>query len=156
VPFDIQTLDIQLPELQESPLVIAIEKTRLASNRVNVSLFITLPPTYFCFLQVSPFSTVASLGHTQAPCLVEDTSLCFNALGGLPGPYIKHFLDELGSAGLFKVCFPTYSWRRGHPHDSSILPPSIPPSPRWWKPTKTAPPGLSAMLGFLRVQGSNP
>lgn len=73
VPFDIQTLDIQLPELQESPLVIAIEKTRLASNRV------------------------------KAPCLVEDTSLCLNALGGLPGPYIKHFLDELGSAGLFKM-----------------------------------------------------
>jgi len=36
VPFDIVTLDIELPELQESPLVIAIEKTRLASNRVIV------------------------------------------------------------------------------------------------------------------------
>jgi inosine triphosphate pyrophosphatase len=23
------------------------------------------------------------------PAMVEDTSLCFNALGGLPGPYIK-------------------------------------------------------------------
>lgn len=24
--------------------------------------------------------------------MTEDTSLCFNALDGLPGPYIKHFL----------------------------------------------------------------
>ena len=35
--------------------------------------------------------------------LVEDTSLCFNALGGLPGPYVKWFLDEMGSAGLYKL-----------------------------------------------------
>ena len=25
----------------------------------------------------------------SGPVIVEDTSLCFNALGGLPGPYIK-------------------------------------------------------------------
>jgi len=61
VPFDIQTLDIQLPELQESPLVIAIEKTRLASNRVKVSFFIFSPPTHFCFLPVSHFLPVPSL-----------------------------------------------------------------------------------------------
>lgn len=34
---------------------------------------------------------------------MEDTSLCFNALGGMPGPYIKWFLDEMGSAGLYKL-----------------------------------------------------
>lgn len=28
--------------------------------------------------------------------MVEDTCLCFNALKGLPGPYIKHFLHKLG------------------------------------------------------------
>ncbi len=49
--------------------------------------------------------------------MVEDTSLCFNALGGLPGPYarlkylhmyrshwigryIKWFLDKTGHVGL--------------------------------------------------------
>ena len=26
--------------------------------------------------------------------MVEDTCLCFNALKGLPGPYIKHFLER--------------------------------------------------------------
>lgn len=35
--------------------------------------------------------------------LVEDTSLCFNALKGLPGPYIKWFLDKIGHDGLNKL-----------------------------------------------------
>ncbi len=30
-------------------------------------------------------------------CVVEDTSLEFNALGGMPGPFIKWFQDKLGS-----------------------------------------------------------
>ncbi|XP_014771708.1 inosine triphosphate pyrophosphatase isoform X2 [Octopus bimaculoides] len=36
----------------------------------------------------------------KGPVVVEDTSLCFNALGGLPGPYIKWFLDKLKPEGL--------------------------------------------------------
>lgn len=35
-----------------------------------------------------------------SPVLVEDTSLCFSALNGLPGPYIKWFLQSLGPEGL--------------------------------------------------------
>lgn len=38
-----------------------------------------------------------------SPVLVEDTSLTFNALGKLPGPLIKWFLTELGTAGLCKI-----------------------------------------------------
>lgn len=34
------------------------------------------------------------------PVLVDDTSLCFNALGGLPGPYIKWFMATIGHQGL--------------------------------------------------------
>ncbi|KAL0223058.1 hypothetical protein P9112_002448 [Eukaryota sp. TZLM1-RC] len=37
------------------------------------------------------------------PLIVEDTCLCFNALGGLPGPYIKWFLKKLGPDGLIKM-----------------------------------------------------
>lgn len=33
------------------------------------------------------------------PCITEDTALCFKALNGLPGPYIKYFLTELGHDG---------------------------------------------------------
>ncbi|CAG8671000.1 20696_t:CDS:2, partial [Racocetra persica] len=32
----------------------------------------------------------------NGPAITEDTCLCFNALEGLPGPYIKWFLDKLG------------------------------------------------------------
>ena len=39
----------------------------------------------------------------QGPCVVEDTCLCFNALKGLPGPYIKWFLKSIGPEGLFKM-----------------------------------------------------
>ncbi|XP_066158975.1 inosine triphosphate pyrophosphatase [Euwallacea fornicatus] len=37
------------------------------------------------------------------PVLVEDTCLCFNALKGLPGPYIKWFLEKLGPEGLYSM-----------------------------------------------------
>lgn len=36
-------------------------------------------------------------------CLVEDTSLMFHALGGMPGPYIKWFQERLKSDGLYKI-----------------------------------------------------
>jgi inosine triphosphate pyrophosphatase len=36
----------------------------------------------------------------SAAVLTEDTSLEFHALKGLPGPYIKYFLEALGHDGL--------------------------------------------------------
>lgn len=39
----------------------------------------------------------------QKPVLVEDTSLTFSALGSLPGPLIKWFLQELGNDRLCKL-----------------------------------------------------
>ena len=33
-------------------------------------------------------------------CVTEDTALCFEALNGLPGPYIKHFMENLGHDGM--------------------------------------------------------
>src|SRR4051812_42151089 len=39
--------------------------------------------------------------HVQGPVLVEDVSLEFAALGRLPGPFIKWFIEELG---LEKLC----------------------------------------------------
>ena len=35
----------------------------------------------------------------NGPCITEDTALCFKAMGGLPGAYIKDFLKELGHEG---------------------------------------------------------
>lgn len=39
----------------------------------------------------------------SGPCVVEDTSLEFTALGGMPGAYIKFFQRSLGSEGLYKI-----------------------------------------------------
>ncbi|KAJ6640374.1 Inosine triphosphate pyrophosphatase [Pseudolycoriella hygida] len=41
--------------------------------------------------------------HVQGPVIVEDTCLCFNAMKGLPGPYIKWFLERLGPEGLYTM-----------------------------------------------------
>ncbi|EXJ86479.1 Ham1 family protein [Capronia epimyces CBS 606.96] len=60
------------------------------------------------------------------PVLTEDTALEFRAYGGLPGPYIKYFLQALGHEGLnnmlaayedktaFAVCTFAYSAGPGH------------------------------------------
>ena len=71
LPFSIVSAKIDLPELQGAdPVEVSLEKCRLAAEQV------------------------------QGPVLVEDTSLCYNALQGLPGIYIKWFLDKLGHEGL--------------------------------------------------------
>lgn len=64
------SLKLDLPELQGEPEDISREKARLAAKQV------------------------------KGPVLVEDTCLCFNALKGLPGPYIKWFLQKIGHEGL--------------------------------------------------------
>lgn len=68
--FTLEARKVDLPELQGEPEDIAVEKAKLAAVDIG------------------------------GPTLVEDTSLCFNALGGLPGPYIKWFLDKTGHDGL--------------------------------------------------------
>jgi inosine triphosphate pyrophosphatase len=40
--------------------------------------------------------------------IVEDVSLCFNALNGLPGPYIKWFLENIGCQKIYNL-LDTYS-----------------------------------------------
>ncbi|KAL7509615.1 hypothetical protein ACHAXN_008286 [Cyclotella atomus] len=71
--FVIDNAKIDLPELQGTPIDIAIEKCRLAAEQL------------------------------QSPVMIEDTSLCFYDLNGLPGPYIKWFLDDIGLEGLNKM-----------------------------------------------------
>lgn len=60
-------------------------------------------------LQGEPENIVKEkLAYARKQCpegviLVEDTSLCFEGLKGLPGPYIKDFLEKLGRDGLYKL-----------------------------------------------------
>jgi non-canonical purine NTP pyrophosphatase (RdgB/HAM1 family) len=39
----------------------------------------------------------------KCPLIVEDVSLCFEAMGKLPGPFIKFFIAELGQEGLCRL-----------------------------------------------------
>ena len=73
MPFMLTNRKLNLPELQGDPLEIAKEKCRLAAESV------------------------------KGPVLTEDTSLCFHALNGMPGPYIKWFLESCGHDGLNRM-----------------------------------------------------
>lgn len=54
-------------------------------------------------VEISNHKVLQALHQIQSTVIIEDTCLCFNALKGLPGPYIKWFLKELGPAGLYKM-----------------------------------------------------
>ena len=53
----------------------------------------------------------AAYAQLKKPVIVEDTKLEFEALGALPGPFIKWFLEELGVGGTAKI-LDGYSNRR--------------------------------------------
>ncbi|KAI0650904.1 Maf/Ham1 [Trametes meyenii] len=76
---EVESQELDIPEVQGSTQEVAIAKCRRAAELLG------------------------------GPCITEDTALCFEALNGLPGPYIKYFLKELGHDGLNKllVGFPT-------------------------------------------------
>lgn len=44
-----------------------------------------------------------ALKHHTGDFIVEDTSLYFEALNGLPGPLIKWFMKTVGNEGLYKI-----------------------------------------------------
>lgn len=71
---NLRILDVDLPEIQE------INTEAVAKNKA-----------------------IQGAQLAGGACVVEDTSLEFNALGGMPGPFIKWFQDSLGSEGLYKI-----------------------------------------------------
>ena len=72
-PFEVVSQKLDLPEYQGTSQDICLEKCRKAAEIV------------------------------QGPVIVQDVSLCFNAMGGLPGPYLKWFATELKADGLYKL-----------------------------------------------------
>ncbi|KAF5552567.1 Ham1 family [Fusarium mexicanum] len=62
----VRNQSLDLPEIQGSIEEITIAKCRTAAEMVG------------------------------GPVVVDDTALCFNAMNGMPGPYIKFFLEALG------------------------------------------------------------
>ena len=69
----LRALSLDLPEYQGTSDYITEQKTLMAESIVN------------------------------GPVIVEDTSLHFNALNGLPGSYIKWFYEKLNNDGLIKM-----------------------------------------------------
>ncbi|KAJ5963322.1 Ham1-like protein, partial [Penicillium vulpinum] len=65
--------EVDVPEIQGTIEEIAKEKARRAAEAIN------------------------------GPALTEDTALEFHALKGLPGPYIKYFMENVGHEGLNKM-----------------------------------------------------
>jgi len=71
---EVEGIEIDLPELQElDPMKIITEKLKEATKNHSGEFFI------------------------------EDTSLYFECLNGLPGPLIKWFLQSLGNNGLYEL-----------------------------------------------------
>ena len=69
---EIEQLDVDLPEIQEIDAKAVIRAKLLEA-----------------------------LKHRQGDVIVEDSSLCFDCLNGLPGPLIKWVLKALGNDGLY-------------------------------------------------------
>ena len=72
---EVKQLDIDFPELQGLPGDIVKDKLKITSEKSK---------------------------NLKGLILVEDISLCFNAYGGLQGPYIKYFLKTIKQEGLYK------------------------------------------------------
>ena len=72
-PHRVVSQRIDLPEYQGTSSDVTSEKCREAARRLG------------------------------GPVIVEDTSLCLSALGGLPGPYIKWFVDKVGPEGIHRM-----------------------------------------------------
>lgn len=53
--------------------------------------------------EVSTAKALKAAELIDGPVLVEDTALEFDALNGLPGPYIKWFFESLGNDGLYNL-----------------------------------------------------
>ena len=54
-------------------------------------------------VEVSRAKCKQAVDLCHGPVIVEDTSLCLNALNGLPGPYIKWFYEAIGNEGIARL-----------------------------------------------------
>lgn len=71
---EIEQLDIDLPEIQE------VDPHKIIEAKLN-----------------------EALKHHEGAFFVEDTSLCLDAMNGLPGPLIKWFVAKVGNQGIFEI-----------------------------------------------------
>merc|ERR1712046_70388 len=80
--------------------------TKTAPNLIIDRVAIDLPEYQGTIEEVASKKCEAAwneINQKDVRVLVEDTALCFSALGDLPGVYIKWFLDKLKPEGLHKM-----------------------------------------------------
>ncbi|KAL3706728.1 nucleoside triphosphate pyrophosphohydrolase ham1 [Talaromyces marneffei ATCC 18224] len=102
---------VDVPEIQGTIEEIAKEKCRRAADAVNCNVSMIHGGSVI-LKQGDQSRTLYSHTDIQiayyhyqvgGPVLTEDTALEFHAYKGLPGPYIKSFLEALGHEGLNKM-----------------------------------------------------
>ncbi|KAK4049438.1 nucleoside triphosphate pyrophosphohydrolase ham1 [Microbotryomycetes sp. JL201] len=72
-PIEITSKDVDVPEIQGTTREVAIAKVKAAADKIG------------------------------GACITEDTALSFDALGGLPGAYIKAFMSTIGHDGINRM-----------------------------------------------------
>ncbi|KAH8873062.1 Inosine triphosphate pyrophosphatase [Schistosoma japonicum] len=69
------------------------------TNKVRTA-DLDLPEVQGSIEEVSKQKCISAFKIIGGPVLVEDTALCFNALNGMPGPFIKWFVKAMGPDAL--------------------------------------------------------
>lgn len=64
---------------------------------------IELPELQASLDEIAIHKCMAAAAAIQNAALIEDTALGFSSLNGLPGPYIKTFIQKIGLKGLIRV-----------------------------------------------------
>jgi len=83
--------------LEVQRMLAATPSVRLVSKDINLPELQGMPP------EVAVAKCKAAAKLVDGPVLVEDTSLCFNALNGLPGVFVKWFEQKCGLEGLVRL-----------------------------------------------------
>jgi len=80
------------------------EVQQIVGDRLKVhALNIDLPEPQGEPEEISLAKCLAAAEQAPGPVMVEDTCLCYTALNGLPGPYVKWFLQKVGHSGLVNM-----------------------------------------------------
>lgn len=82
------------------------EVTQVLANNSKISFTnnpLDLPEFQGTPEEVATQKCLEATKHIKGPIMVEDTSLIFNGLNGMPGVYIKWFLKAVGTEGLHKM-----------------------------------------------------
>src|SRR4051812_49076227 len=53
--------------------------------------------------EIAKHKAIEAYSQLRCPVIIDDVSVHFPAIGGMPGPYIRSFLEALGDEGLYTL-----------------------------------------------------